>query len=126
MSRETLSWLNSNTLIGCTDKRGTAWHSRASEQDGVSNHYPGPIPIGDVQERLFHWTADSRRIAVETPTALDGMSHRSENGLPARWTVVPDRQVHAPNRQRRAHPRRRLQRVRRLRRRRHPPTATLG
>ena len=93
MSRETLSWLNSNTLIGCTDKRGTAWHWRATEQDGLSNHYPGPIPIGDVQDRLFHWTADSRRIAVETPTGLDGMTHRSENGLPARWAVIPDRQA---------------------------------
>jgi len=32
MSKESLQWLNSNTLIGCTDKRGTAWHWRAQEQ----------------------------------------------------------------------------------------------
>ena len=43
MSRETLNWLNTNTLIGFTDKRGNAWHWRAQEQDGASNHYPGPI-----------------------------------------------------------------------------------
>ncbi len=24
MSKESISWLNTNTLIGCTDKRGTA------------------------------------------------------------------------------------------------------
>ncbi len=57
MSRETLQWLNTNTLIGCTDKRGHAWHWRAQEQNGIANHYPGPIPIADVQQRLFAWTA---------------------------------------------------------------------
>ncbi len=29
MSRETLNWLNTNTLIGFTDKRGHAFHWRA-------------------------------------------------------------------------------------------------
>ncbi len=67
MSRETLQWLNTNTLIGFTGKRGHAWHWRAQEQHGTFNHYPGPIPIADVQHRLFAWTADSRRVAVELP-----------------------------------------------------------
>lgn len=55
MSRETLNWLNTNTLIGFTDKLGHAWHWRAQEQDGTSNHYPGPIPVTDVQDRVFGW-----------------------------------------------------------------------
>ncbi|NRQ38789.1 DUF932 domain-containing protein [Nonomuraea sp. NN258] len=55
MSRETLAWLNKNTLIGFTAKRGTAWHYRASQQGDEPNHYPGPIPIADVKRRLFHW-----------------------------------------------------------------------
>lgn len=55
MSRESLAWLNTNTLIGFTDKRGNAWHYRASAQGDEPNHYPGPIPVPDVKRRLFGW-----------------------------------------------------------------------
>lgn len=51
MSQETLKWLNENTLIGYTDKRGNAWHYR----QGSDNHYPGAIPVDDVVRRLFNW-----------------------------------------------------------------------
>ena len=67
MSRETLHNLNTNTLIGFADKRGTAWHYRAEAQGDESNHYPGAIPVSDVQRRLFSWHAQSRALAVETP-----------------------------------------------------------
>jgi phage/plasmid-like protein (TIGR03299 family) len=93
MSRETLHWLNTNTLIGFTDKRGHAWHWRAQEQDGVSNHYPGPIPLTDVQDRPFAWTAESRRLAVELDADLETVTHLSEDGSPRRWAVVPDKQA---------------------------------
>lgn len=93
MSRESMTWLNTNTLIGFTDKRGKAWHWRAEEQDGLSNHYAGAVPLTDVQERLFHWTADSRRLAVEVEADLQTMTHLSEGGQPQRWEVVPDRQA---------------------------------
>jgi len=53
MSQETMSWLNSMTLIGNTDARGNAWHYRAAEQGAESNHYTGAIPVVDVQRRLF-------------------------------------------------------------------------
>lgn len=56
MSAETSKWLNQNTLIGFTEKRGTAWHYRASDQGEESNHYDGAIPVKDVERRLFHWT----------------------------------------------------------------------
>lgn len=55
MSDESLQWLNQNTLIGYTAKRGTAWHYRASDQGDEPNHYPGPIPVEDVRRRLFSW-----------------------------------------------------------------------
>jgi phage/plasmid-like protein (TIGR03299 family) len=93
MSRETLTWLNTNTLIGFTDKRGKAWHWRAQEQNGASNHYPGPIPVADVQDRLFGWTAESRRLATEVEADMQTMTHLSEDGQPMRWLVVPDRQA---------------------------------
>lgn len=51
MSQETLKWLNENTLIGFTDKRGNAWHYR----EGADNHYAGAIPVEEVERRLFSW-----------------------------------------------------------------------
>lgn len=57
MSKETASWLNNNTLIGFTDKRGHAWHYRADEQGAEPNHYPGAVPVADVKRRLFGWHA---------------------------------------------------------------------
>ena len=93
MSRETLQHLNTHTLIGNTDHRGTAWHYRAEEQGEESNHYPGPIPVPDVERRLFHWEAVSRRIAVEVPVAMETMTHLNPDGSPARWMEVQDRQA---------------------------------
>jgi phage/plasmid-like protein (TIGR03299 family) len=93
MSNETLKDLNTNTLIGNTDHRGTAWHYRAEDQGEQSNHYPGPIPITDVQTRLFGWQAESRRLAVEIPAEVEQMTHLSPAGLPVRWASVPGRQV---------------------------------
>lgn len=69
MSRETINWLNDNTLIGFTDKRGKAWHSRA----GHDNHYPGAIPVEDVRKRLFDWTAEEKTVFVEG--RLSGTGH---------------------------------------------------
>ncbi len=92
MSKESIGWLNTNTLIGCTDKRGTAWHWRAQAQADRSNHYPGAIPVADVQDRLFGWQAESRRLAVELPAAVVDATHW-EGGLPRRWAVLPDRQA---------------------------------
>lgn len=65
MSKETSKWLNTNTLIGFTEKRGTAWHYRSEDQGDLSNHYPGAIPMGDVSRRLFDWTADKLDLFVE-------------------------------------------------------------
>jgi phage/plasmid-like protein (TIGR03299 family) len=92
MSREISTWLNTNTLIGFTDKRGSAWHWRAEEQGEQSNHYPGAIPLEDVQTRLFGWTAESRRLAVEVPASVTTATH-SRLGLPMKWEVVPERQA---------------------------------
>ena len=93
MSRETLEHLNTNTLIGFTAKRGQAWHYRAEQQGDEPNHYPGPVPVIDVQRRLFHWQAESRRVAVEAPASVDTMTHLTEDGEPAQWLPIPDRQA---------------------------------
>jgi phage/plasmid-like protein (TIGR03299 family) len=55
MSQETSEWLNRYTLIGFTDKRDKAWHYRESAQGAEPNHYPGEIPVADINRRLFDW-----------------------------------------------------------------------
>jgi len=93
MSNETLAHLNTSTLIGNTDHRGTAWHYRVEQQGEESNHYPGPIPVEDVRRRLFDWEAVSRPVAVEQVADLDTMTHLNEYGIPACWTTLPDKQA---------------------------------
>nr|WP_086864937.1 DUF932 domain-containing protein [Amycolatopsis lexingtonensis] len=75
MSKETSTWLNTNVLIGFTDKRGHAWHYRAEDQGTEPNHYPGPIPITDVKRRLFSWTAEPARVLVEDRFGLRPATH---------------------------------------------------
>lgn len=65
MSQETSKWLNENVLIGFTDKRGKAWHYRASDQGAEPNHYAGAIPVEDVLRRLFPWHAVEARTFFE-------------------------------------------------------------
>lgn len=93
MSRETLKHLNTNTLIGNTAHRGTAWHYRADLQGEEANHYAGAIPVEDVSRRLFNWQAASRKVGIEVPASVETMTHLSEDGTPLRWDVVNDRQA---------------------------------
>jgi len=67
MSQETSLWLNQNTLIGFTEKRGHAWHYRASDQGAEANHYEGAVPVEDVRRRLFNWQAVEGTMFVEIP-----------------------------------------------------------
>lgn len=70
MSRETSEWLNQNVLIGYTEKRGNAWHYRASDQGTEPNHYAGAIPVNDVLRRLFDWHAVEARTFYEFTPAV--------------------------------------------------------
>lgn len=65
MSTETSQWLNQNCLIGMTEKRGNAWHYKASDQGAEPNHYTGAIPIEDVRRRLFSWEAEKQPMFVQ-------------------------------------------------------------
>lgn len=64
MSVETIEWLNTQTLIGFTEKRGNAWHYKAAAQGEEPNHYPSAIPIEDVKRRLFAWEAVEATLAA--------------------------------------------------------------
>lgn len=92
MSKETFEWLNRNVLVGNTEQRGNAWHYREASQGDESNHYAGPIPLEDVQRRLFAWQAETRRVAVEVPADIMSATHFAEDGMPMRWAVQGDRQ----------------------------------
>lgn len=91
MSQETLNWLNSNTLIGFTGRRGNAWHYRAEEQGDESNHYVGPIPVPDVLRRLFAWQAEERPLYVRLPSSLDEADGIDEDGTPYRNVLIQGR-----------------------------------
>lgn len=94
MSRETLEWLNTMTLKGFTEKTGDAWHkSEEARKGNPDNHYVGPIPIGDVRDRLLNWQAVARRVAVEVPATVEDMTHMSDKGEPMRWQVEEERQA---------------------------------
>ncbi len=67
MSRETMEWLNLNTLIGYTDKRGNAWHYRAELQGLESNHYTGAVPLDDVLRRLFNFEVEDTPLFIRKP-----------------------------------------------------------
>ena len=67
MSQETLTWLNTQTLIGFTEKRGNAWHYREQNQDTEGNHYPGAIPIDDVLRRLFNFDVIEQPLYITIP-----------------------------------------------------------
>ncbi|MGW4240958.1 DUF932 domain-containing protein [Nocardia sp. NPDC004722] len=72
MSRETMEWLNTNILIGMTEKRGTAWHYKATMQGEEPNHYPGFIPVDHIIRRLFNFEAKSGVSAFAAPSTIDG------------------------------------------------------
>lgn len=67
MSKETAEWLNTNTLIGFTGKRGHAWHYREDLQSAEPNHYSGPVPVEDVRRRLFNWKPEAWDVYARKP-----------------------------------------------------------
>jgi phage/plasmid-like protein (TIGR03299 family) len=103
MSQETTQWLNANTLIGYTSKRGSAWHYRADLQSDQPNHYPGPVPVADVRRRLFGWAAESREVYVRKPgrDVLDAGELLAQPGRDATLAYVLDAfgLQHQPGRQ---------------------------
>lgn len=71
MSRYSIEYLNNNTLIGFTDKRGNAWHRDVNLLDGqLDNHYPGAIPAEDILSRLFPWEEQVAEVFVKIGDAM--------------------------------------------------------
>lgn len=90
MSRETTYWLNNNVLVGFTDKRGTAWHYRASDQGIEPNHYAGAIPVDDVRRRLFNWEPVELPMYVRIPCEIADADGMLDDGTPVVTRQVPN------------------------------------
>lgn len=74
MSRESSKWLNTMTLKGFynpLDADTAAWHRSEADQGAEDNHYPGAIPVADVQRRLFSWEALEMSLAMNVATDDD-------------------------------------------------------
>jgi phage/plasmid-like protein (TIGR03299 family) len=93
MSKETIEWLNQNVLIGNTEKRGNAWHWRASAQGEESNHYPKFIPVEDVARRLFAFEAIEPQAAYLVPATFDPELLGTQTLVNGEWfNVVVDKE----------------------------------
>ena len=93
MSRETLNDLQTNTLIGYTAKRGTAWHYRADLQGDEPNHYETAVPVEDVLRRLFNWQAVSLPLRAELPCDVSEAQDIDVNGDPVTLISLPHYQA---------------------------------
>jgi phage/plasmid-like protein (TIGR03299 family) len=69
MTAEKLEDLRSNTRIGFTAKRGTAWHYRVGDPTSARNHYEDAVPLEAVLD-LLSWDAVSCRLRVEMPDSV--------------------------------------------------------
>lgn len=93
MTRESSQWLNQNVLVGYTDKRGHAWHYKASDQGEESNHYAGAIPVADILRRLFNWQAIELPVSVQVPASLIDATGIDGAGNGYRNIVLGDRKA---------------------------------
>ena len=82
MTNESMTTLNTQTLIGMVEERGPAWHRRDDLQGDEDNHYPRFIPVADVTRRLFNWHPQTVGVAYLVPYTGSDLS------APARTDIV--------------------------------------
>lgn len=87
MSAETSTWLNTQTLIGFTEKRGNAWHYRAEDQGDEPNHYAGAIPVEDVTRRLFDTVTVVSGTVESTVITPEGVSRLTDPTSQTLWRL---------------------------------------
>lgn len=90
MSKETALALNTNILIGNTDHREKAWWYRADLEGAEPNHYPGFVPVADVERRLFHWEAQKVPVLAQVPADLETATGMDPVGNPIAQVPVPN------------------------------------
>lgn len=88
MSSQTIEWLNQNVLVDET-RNGKAWHFDPLKQGDEPNHYPGPIPVADVERRLFPWEPMGLDVKMVIPDGTDVPKDVAER-LVNQGFIIPD------------------------------------
>lgn len=91
MSTHTIEWLNQNVLVDET-RHGKAWHFDPLKQGDEPNHYQGPIPVADVERRLFPWEPMGLDIRMVVPDGTEIPKDVVER-LVDQGFVIPDYKV---------------------------------
>jgi phage/plasmid-like protein (TIGR03299 family) len=90
MSAESMTWLRNNILVGFTDFRPPAWWAGRgideTDDNGEANHYPGAIPVEDIDRRIFNYTVDSLPLFV--PNVTGGMDDPEYVAVPNRQAIT--------------------------------------
>jgi phage/plasmid-like protein (TIGR03299 family) len=87
MTRETLQWLNTNTLIGFSEQR-RAWHYRRDLQGAQENHFVSAVPRERV-DQLFGFELQARPMRYAVGADYDSATDMDEKGNPVRWVKAP-------------------------------------
>lgn len=99
MSKETIQWLNENTMIGYTTDRDrwakNAWSVMDNgvmkawwQQPSYNLGYEGAIPVEDVRDRLFNWEPIEAPIMLKKPCQVGEEDAIDGTGQAFQW--VPD------------------------------------
>lgn len=96
MSLETAKWLNTMVLRGCTSTHGMPWWDdegiRVAEGT-TGNIYTGPIPMADVNEKLFNFEVVERPLFVPVACDIFHSSFIGEDGVPMRYVQIDGRKA---------------------------------
>lgn len=101
MSRETMEWLNTNTMIGHTIDKDrwakSSWVTMVDgvakawwQQDGFQNGYEGAIPVEEVERVLFNWEPVQSTPFLRLPVAADDDNYDGIDGADQKFIWVPD------------------------------------
>lgn len=91
MSTQSSEWLNQNVLVDET-RHGKAWHFDPMKQGDEPNHYPGEIPVADVERRLFPWEPLGLDVKMSIPDGTDVPKDVAES-LVEQGFIIPDMKV---------------------------------
>lgn len=105
MSKETIEWLNANTMLGQVrnkekyaknnwmilqnDGSYKAWW----QTEGYDMAYDGFIPVDDIMNRLFNWEPIEVTPMFKKPCTMEDMDGIDGDGLPFRWVADVSRKA---------------------------------
>lgn len=90
MSQYSIEYLQNNVLVDIT-RHGKPWHG-ANLPDDFPNFYQGPIPVGDVESKLFPWEPMGLDIRMVLPDGTEVPKEVAERLVDEQF-VIPDHKV---------------------------------